>query len=218
MDTGTLCLLAIIVIAVLFLLPRLMSSQGRRVDFSRPGAERPRIDDPNIGGGGSIGRRDDSPIARGGERPRVDDPNIGGGGSFGRDRGDEPRDRERREERRSEARETGGGFSGHIGGSRPPSSGGRDRDEAKSGGADLGSIIDQMRGDDDQQPRASSRDRGDDAPRRSSRDRDDDEPPRSQPRSSRDDDEPRRERDDSPRPTHDDPNIGGQGSFGRDKD
>ncbi|MFN8374366.1 MAG: hypothetical protein U0694_16005 [Anaerolineae bacterium] len=197
MDTGTLCLIAIIVIAVLFLLPRLMGGNTRRVDFSRPGGERPRVDDPNISGGGAFGARPGSgnnnpSPSQGSERPRYDDPDIDGQGSFGRDRPNETRDREEHNRSPREERNTGGGFGSHVGGSQPPK---RNLDDKGSGGGGgLAGFINQARGDDDNEPRHSTR-----------------------PAQRDDDDKPRSSREHGS-PSHDDPDISGQGGFGRNKD
>jgi hypothetical protein len=84
-DLVSMCLFAIIVIAVLMLMSRMMA--GRGVDYSQRGSGRPEYDDPNISSRGGFGG--DS----GGERPRYDDPNIDSRGGFGRNR-DESLDRE----------------------------------------------------------------------------------------------------------------------------
>ena len=87
-DLVSMCLFAIIVIAVLMLASRLMRGGGQQVDYSQRGSGRPEYDDPNISSRGGFG----APPSGGG-RPEYDDPNISSHGGFGRDR-NEPLDRE----------------------------------------------------------------------------------------------------------------------------
>lgn len=97
-NLGTLCLFGIILLVVLFILPRLMRGFGA-TDYSQRGEERPEYDDPNIrsrggfGGWGGLGRR----------RREYDDPNIDSRGTFG----------------------SGGGSGGSSGGTSSGSIGGR---------------------------------------------------------------------------------------------
>jgi hypothetical protein len=112
-DFVTLCLFAIIILAVLALIPRLMGGGGRRVDYSQRGDEQPYVDDPNISGGGAFGGRPDG--GYGDERPSYDDPNVSGRGGFGRDRPNEPRDREQHSYG-SSSRSGGGFFSNPFAG------------------------------------------------------------------------------------------------------
>ena len=78
MDTGTLILIAIIVVAVILLVKRLMPQQS---SYSQPGSNRPQYDDPNISSHGGFGGNQQQGI--GGNRPQNDDPNIQSHGGFG---------------------------------------------------------------------------------------------------------------------------------------
>jgi hypothetical protein len=86
-DLVSMCLFAIIVIAVLMLASRMMRG-GQPVDYSQRGSGRPEYDDPNISSRGGFG----APPSGSG-RPEYDDPNISSRGGFGRNR-NEPLDRE----------------------------------------------------------------------------------------------------------------------------
>lgn len=128
MDTTTLCLIAIIVIAAIFLIPRLMGNR-RTVDYSQRGNKSPRVDSPEISSRGGFGGDADSQSARGDERPHVDSRDIDSRGGFGRDRNDEPRastppkrDFDDKDDRK------GGGGSG-LSGFRPASGGSTKRDD-----------------------------------------------------------------------------------------
>ncbi|MBI1277667.1 MAG: hypothetical protein GC179_06030 [Anaerolineaceae bacterium] len=77
MDTGTLILIAIIVVAVVLLLKRLMPQQS---PYSQQGPNRPQYNDPNISSHGGFGGNQQS---QGYNRPQYDDPNIESHGGFG---------------------------------------------------------------------------------------------------------------------------------------
>jgi hypothetical protein len=78
MDLGTLILIAIIVVAVVLLIKRLMPQQN---PYSQPGNNRPQYDDPNISSHGGFGGSSNQPQGSG--RPQYDDPNIESHGGFG---------------------------------------------------------------------------------------------------------------------------------------
>ncbi len=78
MDTGTLILIAIIVIAVVLLIKRLMPSQS---PYSQQGPNRPQYNDPNISSHGGFGGNQQP--QQGNNRPQYDDPNIESHGGFG---------------------------------------------------------------------------------------------------------------------------------------
>jgi hypothetical protein len=117
MDTTTLCLIAIIVIAVIFLIPRLMGNR-RTVDYSQRGNESPRVDSPEISSRGGFGGDADSQSARGDARPTYDDRDVESRGGFGRDRDNEPR----------------GGGASSFSGTTPPKRDFDDKDDDKKGG------------------------------------------------------------------------------------
>lgn len=78
MDTGTLILIAIIVVAVILLMRRLMPQQP---SYSQQGPNRPQYNDPNISSHGGFGGNQQS--QPGNNRPQYDDPNIESHGGFG---------------------------------------------------------------------------------------------------------------------------------------
>jgi len=78
MDTGTLILIAIIVIAVVLLIKRLMPQQS---PYNQQGPNRPQYNDPNISSHGGFGGNQQS--QQGYNRPQYDDPNIESHGGFG---------------------------------------------------------------------------------------------------------------------------------------
>lgn len=80
MDTGSLILIGIIVVAVVLLMQRLMRQQQN--PYSQPGNNRPQYDDPNVSSHGAFGGNHPNTI--GGNRPQYDDPNIESHGGFGR--------------------------------------------------------------------------------------------------------------------------------------
>ncbi|NWF69273.1 MAG: hypothetical protein HXY40_09305 [Chloroflexi bacterium] len=217
MDGTTLLLVAIIVVAALFLLPRLLGRGGaQRVDYSRPGGERPRVDSPDIDSRGAIGGRPDAPSAHrdaGPERPQVDSPDVDSRGGFGRDRPNEERERGAATRDRDE----GGRIGARLSGSDAPAQREDDKPDKKGGSAgDLGAVFSQRAQDDDPARRAQPR---------AARERDDDEPGggRIAPRVNRErdqdpgDDEPRRRASGDERPSADDPDVESRGGFGRDK-
>lgn len=73
-DIGTLILIAVIVVAVILLIKRLMAQQS---PFSQRGNEYSHTNDPSVSSGGSFGGSNQQ-----GQRQN-DDPNIGSHGSFG---------------------------------------------------------------------------------------------------------------------------------------
>jgi len=75
-DLGTLVLIAIIVVAVVLLIKRLMPQQS---PYSQPGPNRPQYDDPNISSHGGFGGNQQ----QGTEHRQYDDPNIESHGGFG---------------------------------------------------------------------------------------------------------------------------------------
>lgn len=77
MDTGTLVLIAIIVIAVVLLIKRLMPQQS---PYSQQGNNRPQYDDPNVSSHGGFGGNQQGTLNN---RPQNDDPNIESHGGFG---------------------------------------------------------------------------------------------------------------------------------------
>jgi hypothetical protein len=78
MDTGTLVLIAIIVVAVILLIRRMMPQQP---SYSQQGPNRPQYNDPNISSHGGFGGNQQS--QQGYNRPQYDDPNIESHGGFG---------------------------------------------------------------------------------------------------------------------------------------
>jgi hypothetical protein len=78
------CIGALIVLLLLFMIPRLLRSlfggQSTQANGSQPGPIHPTYDDPNIQGHGSFGRR----RIFGNIRPTYNDPKIREQGSFGR--------------------------------------------------------------------------------------------------------------------------------------
>jgi uncharacterized protein YgiB involved in biofilm formation len=78
MDLGTLVLIAIIVVAVVLLIKRLMPQQN---PYSQPGNNRPQYDDPNVSSHGGFGGSSNQPQGSG--RPQYDDPDIESHGGFG---------------------------------------------------------------------------------------------------------------------------------------
>ncbi len=78
MDTGTLILIAIIVVAVILLIKRLMPQQS---PYSQQGPNRPQYNDPNVSSHGGFGGNQTS--QQGYNRPQYDDPNIESHGGFG---------------------------------------------------------------------------------------------------------------------------------------
>ncbi len=85
MDTGTLILIAIIVVAVILLIKRLMPQQS---PYSQQGPNRPQYNDPNISSHGGFGGNQQQGI--GNNRPQNDDPNIESHGGFGTSGGSRP--------------------------------------------------------------------------------------------------------------------------------
>jgi hypothetical protein len=85
MDTGTLVLIAIIVVAVILLIRRLMPQQS---PYSQQGPNRPQYDDPNVSSHGGFGGNQQS--QQGNNRPQYDDPNIESHGGFGPSGGSRP--------------------------------------------------------------------------------------------------------------------------------
>jgi len=79
MDTGTLVLIAIIVVAVILLVKRLMPQQS---PYSQQGSNRPQYDDPNISSHGGFGGNQQQQ-QQGSNRPQHNDPNIESHGGFG---------------------------------------------------------------------------------------------------------------------------------------
>jgi len=79
MDLGTLVLIAIIVVAVVLLIKRLMPQQS---PYSQQGSNRPQYDDPNINSHGGFGGNQQAG-QQGSNRPQHDDPNIESHGGFG---------------------------------------------------------------------------------------------------------------------------------------
>ncbi len=77
MDTGTLVLIAIIVVAVILLIKRLMPQQS---PYSQQGSNRPQYDDPNISSHGGFGGNQQQ---QGSNQPQHNDPNIESHGGFG---------------------------------------------------------------------------------------------------------------------------------------
>jgi len=78
MDTGTLVLIAIIVVAVVLLIRRLMPQQS---PYNQQGPNRPQYDDPNVSSHGGFGGNQQT--QQGYNRPQYDDPNIESHGGFG---------------------------------------------------------------------------------------------------------------------------------------
>ena len=78
MDTGTLILIAIIVVAVVLLIKRLMPQQS---PYSQQGSNRPQYDDPNISSHGGFGGNQQQ--QQGSNHPQHNDPNIESHGGFG---------------------------------------------------------------------------------------------------------------------------------------
>ena len=76
-DLGTLILIAIITVAVVLLIQRLMARQQN--PYSQPGNDYPHYNDPNISSHGGFGG---NPQQGQGHR-QYDDPNIESHGSFG---------------------------------------------------------------------------------------------------------------------------------------
>ncbi len=77
-DLGSLVLIAIIVVAVVLLIKRLMPSQS---PYGQQGPNRPQYNDPNISSHGGFGGNQQS--GQGYNRPQNDDPNIESHGGFG---------------------------------------------------------------------------------------------------------------------------------------
>lgn len=95
MDTVSLILIAVIVVAVVLLLQRLMN----RNNYSQQGPNRPQYNDPNITSHGGFGGNQQGNYQQGGFNHRqYDDPNIESHGGFGRSGGssDDLRESERR--------------------------------------------------------------------------------------------------------------------------
>jgi len=80
MDVGTLILIAIIVIAVVMLVRRLMAQQQN--PYSQQGSNRPQYNDPNVSSHGGFGGSN-QPQQQGPSRPQYDDPNVESHGGFG---------------------------------------------------------------------------------------------------------------------------------------
>jgi hypothetical protein len=101
------CIGALIIMLLLFMIPRLLRSlfggQSTQASGSQSGPVNPTYDDPNIQGHGSFGRR----RIFGSIRPTYNDPKIQGRGSFGRVLSGLPG-------RRSSSSKSGGGQSDHT--------------------------------------------------------------------------------------------------------
>ena len=76
MDLGTLVLIAIIIVAVVLLIKRLMPQQS---PYSQQGNNRPQYNDPNISSHGGFGGNQQ----QGTGHRQYDDPNIESHGGFG---------------------------------------------------------------------------------------------------------------------------------------
>jgi len=85
MDTGTLVLIAIIVVAVILLIRRMMPQQP---SYTQQGPNRPQYNDPNISSHGGFGGNQQS--QQGYNRPQYDDPNVESHGGFGPSGGSRP--------------------------------------------------------------------------------------------------------------------------------
>ena len=79
MDLGTLVLIAIIVVAVVLLIQRLMAQ--RQSPYSQPGNETSHYNDPNISSHGGFGGNSNQQQGTG--HRQNDDPNIESHGGFG---------------------------------------------------------------------------------------------------------------------------------------
>lgn len=80
-DFGTLCILGLIVLAAIFILPRLF---GGGSPYSQRGSETPTYDDPDATTRGGIGgKRSFFGTSRGNTAPRYDSPDAKTRGGFG---------------------------------------------------------------------------------------------------------------------------------------